>query len=33
MVLKKMGRVLEKRGLVRGAGGGPLLQKGAGWLL
>ena len=33
-VLKKRGRVLKKRRLVRGAGGGPLLQKGGGgWLL
>ena len=27
-VLKKWGRVLKKRRLVRGTGGGPLLQKG-----
>ena len=32
-VLKKRGRVLKKRRLVRGIGGGPLLQKGGGWLL
>ena len=32
-VLKKRGRVLKKRRLVRGTGGGPLLQKGGGWLL
>ena len=31
--LKKRGRVLKKRRLVRGTGGGPLLQKGGGWLL
>ena len=29
-VLKKRGRALEKRRLVRGTGGGPLLQKGGG---
>ena len=29
-VLKKRGRVLKKRRLVRGTGGGPLLQKGGG---
>ena len=27
-VLKKRGRVLKKRRLLRGIGGGPLLQKG-----
>ena len=32
-VLKKRGRVLKKLCLVRGTGGGPLLQKGGGGFL